>query len=95
MTQVVGAIQEFTANVTYDLTLTTEAPGDTLVSVSPESYTAVPALNTVSFTFTLSPDFTSGVSMFSNSIYIVPTTLYGDGTVVLATWDLIFTVTAP
>jgi hypothetical protein len=95
VTQVVEAIEEFTANVTYDLTLTTEDPGDTVVGVSPESYVNVPALNTVSFTLTLSPDAASGVSMFSDTIYVVPTTLYGDGAVVLATWDLIFTVTAP
>ncbi len=95
VTQVVDAIEEFTANVTYDLTLVTEDPTETVVSVSPESYVNVPALNTVSFTLSLSPDTASGVSMFSDTVYVVPTTLYGDGTVVLAQWDLIFVVTAP
>jgi hypothetical protein len=95
VTQVVDAIEQFTSNVTYDLTLTTTDPTETIVSVTPAAYIGVPALNTVSFTLSLAPDTASGVSMFSNSVYIVPTTLYGDGSVVLAQWDLIFTVTAP
>ncbi len=95
VTQVVDAIEEFTTNVTYDLTLVTEDPSETIVSVVPASYTNVPALNTVTFTLSLAPDEASGVSMFSDTVYVVPTTLYGDGSVVLAQWDLIFTVTAP
>ena len=92
--QVVNGVSEFTANVTYDLSIVTEAPAGTSVSASPSVIPNVPALNTVSFTLTLAPDTSGGASMFSDTVYVVPTTLYGNGTVVLATWDLIFVVTA-
>ena len=92
--QVVDGIEEFTSNVTYDLSIVTEAPAGTTVTASPSVYYDIPALNTVSFTMTLSPDTGSGASMFSDTVYVVPTTLYGDGSVILATWDLIFVVTA-
>ena len=92
--QVVGGIEEFTANVTYDLSLVTAAPEGTIVTASPSVMNDVPALNTVTFALTLSPDAGSGTSMFSDTIYVVPTTLYGDGTIVLAQWDLIFVVTS-
>ncbi len=92
--QVVDGIEEFTANVTYDLSIVTNAPPGTAVTASPSVYYDVPALNTVSFTLTLNPDAATGASMFSDTIFTVPTTLYGDGTVILAQWDLIFVVTA-
>ena len=63
-------------------------------TANPSVYYDVPALNTMSFTLTLSPDAGTGTSMFSDTIFTVPTTLYGDGTVILAQWDLIFVVTS-
>jgi hypothetical protein len=33
--------------------------------------------------------------MFSDTVYVVPTVLYGDGEVILAAWDLIFVIEAP
>ena len=92
--QVVDGIAEFTANVTYDLSIVTEAPPGTTVTASPSSIPNVPALNTVSFTLTLNPDAGTGTTMFSDTVFVVPTTLYGNGTVILAEWDLIFVVTS-
>jgi len=94
VSQVTDGIEEFTTNVTYDLSLEMEAPPGTSVSASPSVINDVPALNTVSFTLTLSPDAGTGTSMFSDTIFTVPTTLYGDGEVILAQWDLIFVVTS-
>jgi hypothetical protein len=90
--QVVQGISEFTANVTYDLTLEAEDPADAIVDVDPPFINDVPALNTVTFTLTIEPDSTATVSMFSDIVYVVPTVLYGDGTVILATWDLVFVI---
>ena len=90
--QVVQGIEEFTANVTYDLTIEMEAPPGTTVTASPAAYYDVPAMNTVDFTLTLNPDVGSGTTMFSDTVYVVPTTLLGDGSVILAEWDLIFVV---
>ncbi|MCO4768666.1 MAG: hypothetical protein KDA24_01455, partial [Deltaproteobacteria bacterium] len=92
--QVVDGIEEFTANVEYDLSIVTEAPPGTSVVASPSVMYDVPALNSVDFTLTLTPDAATGASMFSDTIFVVPTTLYGDGTVILAQWDLIFVVTS-
>lgn len=92
--QVVQGVEEFTANVTYDLSIVSNPPEGTTVTANPPVYYDVPALNTVSFTLTLNPDAGTGPTMFSDSIYIVPTTLYGDGTVILAQWDLVFVVTS-
>jgi hypothetical protein len=90
---VVEAISQFTAYVTYDLTLDAEDPAGTLVSVDPPAYYEVPALNTVTFTLTLEPTPDTLASMWSDTVFVVPTTLYGDGEVILAQWDLIFVVT--
>jgi hypothetical protein len=89
---VVDAIATFTAYVTYDLTLEAEDPEGTLVMVDPPAYYSVPALNTVSFTLTLEPTPETLSTMWSDTVFVVPTVLYGDGAVVLATWDLIFVV---
>ena len=89
---VVQAIEEFTLNVTYDMTLEAEDPDGTLVMVDPPAYYDVPALNTVTFTLTLQPSSEELESMWSDTVYTVPTTLYGDGSVILAQWDLIFVV---
>ncbi len=91
--QVVDAVEEFTLFATYDMTMETVDPANVIVYIDPPLYTDIPALNTVSFTVTIEPEPTELVSMFSDTVYIVPTTLYGDGEVVLATWDLIFVVT--
>ena len=50
-------------------------------------------LLTVTFTLTLEPTPDALTSMFSDTVYIVPTTLYGDGEVILAQWNLNFLVT--
>jgi len=52
-------------------------------------------MNTVEFTLTLQPTPEELETMFSDTVYVVPTVLYGDGEIVLAAWDLIFVVTAP
>ncbi len=93
VSQVIDGIEQFTSNVTYDLSMEADDPEGTIVTVDPIVMNDVPALNTVTFTLTMSPD-SSGPTMFSDSVYIVPTTLYGDGEVVLATWDLVFTISA-
>jgi len=96
VTQVLTGIEEFTVNVKYDLTMTPEDAEGAIVTVEPPAYEDVPALNSVTFTFTLEPETPEdAASMFSDSVYVVPTTLYGDDGVVLATWDLSFVVTAP
>ena len=97
--RVVEGIEEFTANVTYDLTMVIDPDNvanldnDAIVNVSPNVYYDVPALNTVIFTFTLEPTPSAAATMFSDTVYEVPTVLYGDGQIVLATWNLIFVVT--
>ncbi len=91
--QVVSGIEEFTANVTYDLTMETDDPDGSVVDVDPIAYYDVPALNSVTFTLTLEPNPADLASMFSDSVIVVPTTLYGDGEVILAQWDLQFLVT--
>jgi hypothetical protein len=96
VTQVIKGIEEFTLNVKYDLTMVPGDPDGAILTVSPSSYEDVPALNSVTFTFSLEPAVVEdGASMFSDSVYVVPTTLYGDGGVVLATWELSFVVTPP
>ena len=91
---IVDGIAEFTSNVTYDLTMEAEDPAGAITSVVPPAYYNEPAMSTVSFDVTLTPDSSTPVSMYSDTLFVVPTTLYGDGSVVLATWDLIFVVTA-
>ena len=93
--QVITGIEEFTANVTYDMTMEYTDDDAYVVTVDPPSYTNVPALNTVEFTLTLSPSPTELETMFSDTVYVVPTILYGDSEVILAAWDLVFVVTAP
>ena len=91
--KVVQGIEEFTANVTYDMNMEANDPDEAIVTVDPIAYYNIPALNTVSFTLTLEPTPAAAASMFSDTVYVVPTTLYGDGSVVLAEWDLIFVIT--
>jgi len=90
--QVISGIEQFTSNVTYDLTMEAEDPSGALASVDPPAYYDVPALNTVSFTITLQPSPDTLATMFSDTVFVVPTTLYGDGEVILAEWDLNFVV---
>lgn len=90
--QVVQGVEEFTANVTYDLTMEAEDPSGTIVTVSPEAYYDVAAANTVTFTLTLEPTPAEAATLFSDTVYNVPVTLYGDGTVVLAEWLLSFVI---
>jgi hypothetical protein len=66
-----------------------------VVTVEPLSYSNIPALNVVEFTLTLMPSPSELETMFSDTVYIVPTILYGDEEVILAAWDLVFVVTAP
>jgi hypothetical protein len=61
--------------------------------VDPPGYYEIPAMNTVSFTLILEPTPDALVSMFSDTVYVVPTTLYGDGEIILAQWNLNFVVT--
>jgi hypothetical protein len=97
--RVTEGIEEFTSNVTYDLTMVIDPDNVAnldnvaIVNVAPNVYYDIPALNTVTFTFTLQPTPASAATMFSDTVYEVPTVLYGDGAVVLATWNLIFVVT--
>jgi hypothetical protein len=90
--QVVQGVQEFTNNVTYDLTMEAADPEGAIVSVSPEAYYDVPALGTVTFTLTLEPTPEEAATLFSDTVYNVPVVLYGDGSVVLAEWLLSFVV---
>ncbi len=94
VTQVVEGVQDFTANVTYDMTMEAEDPDDAIVSVEPPAYYDVPALNTVTFTLTLEPTPEAAATMFSDTVYNVPVVLYGDSSVVLAEWMLSFVVQA-
>ena len=97
--RVTEGIEEFTSNVTYDLTMVIDPDNVAnldnvaIVNVAPNVYYDIPALNTVTFTFTLQPTPATAATMFSDTVYEVPTVLYGDGAVVLATWNLIFVVT--
>ena len=72
--------------------LEADDPEGAVVNVDPISIPNVPALNTVTFTLTLEPSPTELASMFSDTVYVVPTTLYGDGEIILAQWDLNFLV---
>ena len=92
--EVVTALQEFTTFATYDLEMVTEDPEGAITAVDPPLMINVPALNTVTFTVTLEPTPDALASMYSDMVFVVPTTLYGDGGVVLAEWDLIFAVTS-
>ena len=91
--QVVAGIEQFTLNITYTMTMEADDPEGTIVDVMPVSYVNVPAMNTVDFTLTLTPTPDEAASIFSDTVYIVPTTLYGDGEVILAQWDLVFLIT--
>jgi hypothetical protein len=93
--QVVQGISEFTSNVKYDMTMVADDPADAIVTVTPTTYFDIPALNTVTFTLELTPELPEGATIFSDIVYTVPTTLLGDGEVVLAQWDLIFVVSPP
>ncbi len=93
VSQVVTGIEEFTSNVTYDLSMEVEDPTGAVANVSPAAYFDVPALNTVDFTVTIEPDAGTLATMFSDTAFVVPTTLYGDGSVILGQWDLVFLVT--
>ncbi len=90
--QVVAGIEEFTANVTYDLEMVATDPAGAIVSVDPPVMYDVPALNTVTFTITLTPTPDALATMFSDTVYVVPVQLLGDGGVILAEWDLSFLV---
>ncbi len=97
--RVTEGIEEFTANVTYDLTMVIDPDNvanldnEAIVNVTPNVYYDVPALNTVTFSFTLEPTPAAAATMFSDTVYEVPVVLYGNGQVVLANWNLIFVVT--
>jgi len=93
VSQVVTGIEEFTSNVTYDLSMVVEDPTGAVANVDPVAYFDVPALNTVDFTITIEPDASTLATMFSDTAFVVPTTLYGDGSVILGQWDLVFLVT--
>ena len=90
--QVVDGIEEFTANVTYDMELVTTDPSGAITDVNPPVMFDVPAMSTVTFEITLEPTPDALATMFSDTVFVVPTTLLGDGGVVLATWDLSFVV---
>ena len=90
--QVVDGIEEFTANITYDMEMVTTDPTGAITDVDPPVMYDVPALNTVTFTITLEPTPDALATMFSDTVFVVPTTLLGDGGVVLAEWDLSFVV---
>jgi len=105
---VVDGIELFTTLVTYDLTIVANPPTGTVANIvascSPTGVedfcNDVPALNNVSFTMTLTPDVGTPATMFSSTVWTVPTTLYGTsgpGTapVILAQWELVFVVTPP
>ncbi len=94
--QVVDGIEEFTLNVTYSLTMEYQDADEYVVAIDPpENAANFPALSTAVFTLTLTPSPEELETMFSDTVYIVPTILYGDGEVILAAWDLVFVVTAP
>ena len=90
--QVVAGVEEFTANVTYDLEMVATDPAGAIVAVDPPVLYDVPAQNTVTFTITLEPTPAELATMFSDTVYAVPVTLLGDGGVVLAQWTLSFLV---
>ena len=90
--KVVDGIAEFTANVRYDLTMEAIDPTEAIVDIDPPAYFNVPALNTVTFTLTLEPTPDAMATMFSDTVIVVPVTLYGDGAVVLAQWDVSFLI---
>ncbi len=92
--QVMAGLEEFTLNVTYDMTMETEDPDGAIVDIFPPSYSNIAAMNTVSFDLTLTPTPEAAASIFSDTVYVVPTVLYGDGEVILAYWDLVFVITA-
>jgi hypothetical protein len=95
--QVIQGIEEFTANVTYNMSMEVDDTDDDayVVTIDPPTYFDIPALNTVQFTLTLQPTPEELATMFSDTVYVVPTVLYGDGEVILAAWDLIFVIEAP
>ncbi|MEE2829350.1 MAG: thrombospondin type 3 repeat-containing protein [Myxococcota bacterium] len=90
--KVIQGIEEFTSNVTYNITIEAEAPAGTVLDIDPPMHANVFADNVVNFTLTLEPETSSDVTMFSDTIWVIPTTLYGDGEVILAEVDLIFIV---
>ena len=92
--KVLDGIEEFTLNVTYDMTMEADAPVGTLLDIVCDDCEDIPAMNVVNFTLTLSPQASTDVTMFSDTIWVIPTTLYGDGEIILAQWDLIFVVTS-
>ena len=93
--QVIAGVEEFTTNVTYDMTMEASDPDGAIVTIDPPSYEDIPAMNVVEFTLTLQPTPEELETMFSDTVYVVPTVLYGDGEIVLAAWDLIFVISAP
>lgn len=93
--QVVTAIEDLTLYATCDVTLEATDPDGAVVLVDPTAYDDIPALNTVTFTLTLEPDGAERVSMWSDTVLVVSTELLGDGTIPLATLDLVLAVTAP
>ena len=92
--QVVDSISEFTQNVTYDLEMETDDPAGVIVSIDPVAYYDIPAFNTVTFTVTLQPTPLTASTIFSDTVFIVPTTLLGDGEVILWQGDLSFLIEA-
>ena len=90
--QVLEGIEDFVSAITYDLTMETDDPDGVIVAVDPTVYNDVPALNTVEFTLTLQPTPAEAATIFSDRVYVVPTTLYGDGEVVLWQGDLSFLI---
>jgi hypothetical protein len=105
---VVDGIELFTTLITYDLTIVANPPtgavANIVASCSPtgvEDYcNDVAAMNNVEFTMTLTPDVGTAPTMFSSTVWTVPTTLYGtsgpgSAPVILAQWELVFVVTPP
>jgi hypothetical protein len=105
---VVDGIEQFTTLVTYDLTIVANPPTGTVANIvascSPtgvEDYcNDVLAQSTVNFTMTLTPDVGTPPTMFSSTVWTVPTTLYGNNgggsaNIILAQWELVFVVTPP
>ena len=90
--QVLTAVEEFTLAVTYDLTMVTDDPDNVIVSHDPVAYYNVPALNTIEFELTLQPTPLEASTLFSDTVYVVPTQILGDGEVVLWEGDLSFLI---
>jgi hypothetical protein len=93
--QVLEAVSEFTIAVTYDLEMSTDDPANVIVSVNPIAYYNVPAQGIVEFELTLQPTPLEASTIFSDTVYVVPTQILGDGEIVLWEGDLTFLIPGP